>query len=494
LNAPAGLVVRPELGCAGLPQLEVGRNDKMIASRTKGIAKLGIACQCILVALVFWLWLPLTQRHGQMLALSLSHYTVYVAVLLIGIVFSYVTATGRTWFAQHSFYICHRLALRQTGFAAGFLLLLLVAERDQTISRIFLFTFVPVLYGLLIATQGLLPPLLQKISYGGLGNQRVLVAGGCQNVSQLLGWLNSKERVGYTITGLISHDENAQDRFGLKVLGTTDDLEQIIAEQHITLVVLGEFLIFRNYIAHYADVCERHGIRLLVICDFESAVRHPVTMFEDEGIRFISLRDEPLEDPFGRFAKRCLDLAVALPIVILILPVTTLLVGLIQWRFSPGPIFYRQIRSGLQNLPFAIYKYRTMEVANPDPTRQATKGDSRIYPGGQWLRKLSIDELPQFINVLRGEMSVVGPRPHLLQHDEDFAQALANYPVRRNVKPGITGLAQVRGFRGETKTTADVIKRVESDIYYLENWTFFMDCWIILRTALQVLIPPRTAA
>jgi lipopolysaccharide/colanic/teichoic acid biosynthesis glycosyltransferase len=134
-----------------------------------------------------------------------------------------------------------------------------------------------------------------------------------------------------------------------------------------------------------------------------------------------------------------------------------------------------------------------MHVANPDPNRQATRGDARIYPGGQFLRKASIDELPQFINVLRGEMSVVGPRPHLLKHDEDFAHALSNYPVRRSVKPGITGLAQVRGFRGETKTRADVVKRVECDIQYIENWSFFLDCWIILRTGLQVFFPPRTA-
>jgi lipopolysaccharide/colanic/teichoic acid biosynthesis glycosyltransferase len=134
-----------------------------------------------------------------------------------------------------------------------------------------------------------------------------------------------------------------------------------------------------------------------------------------------------------------------------------------------------------------------MHVANPDVTKQASKGDSRIYPGGQWLRKLSLDELPQFLNVLRGEMSVVGPRPHLMQHDDIFARVLVNYPVRRNVKPGITGLAQVRGFRGETRTNEDVVKRVESDIYYLENWSLFLDVWIILRTAWQVIFPPRTA-
>lgn len=465
----------------------------MIASRTNGIAKLGVACQSAAAALFFWLWLPLTQRNWQFWTLDLSRYFCYIAVIVIGIIFAYATTTRKIWFAQLSYEICHRLALRQTTFAAGLLLLLLVGAQDQTISRLFLFTFVPILYGILLVSQRLLPPLLQKMNYGGIHNQRVLVAGCRQNVSRLQGWLNNKTQLGYSIIGMIAHDLNAKSCCGHPVLGTIEDLERVIVEQDITHVVLGEFLNFRHCIAHYTEVCERHGVRLLVTCDFESALRHPVTMFEDEGMRFIGLRDEPLEDPFGRFAKRSLDILVSLLVVLLILPATTLVVAWLQRRRSPGPIFYRQIRSGLQNLPFAIYKYRTMHVANPDPARQATKGDSRIYPGGQWLRKLSIDELPQFINVLSGEMSVVGPRPHLLRHDEDFAQALANYPVRRNVKPGITGLAQVRGFRGEIKSRADVIKRVESDIQYIENWSFFLDCWIILRTATQVVFPPKTA-
>jgi putative colanic acid biosynthesis UDP-glucose lipid carrier transferase len=276
-------------------------------------------------------------------------------------------------------------------------------------------------------------------------------------------------------------------------MGTLEDLERVIVEQDITQVILVEFPEFRNFVTHYTDVCERHGVRLLIVCDFERTLRHPVTMFEDEGVRFIGLRAEPLEDPFGRFGKRCLDIIVALPVVLFILPFTTLLVAFLQFRYSPGSIFFRQLRSGLQNQPFAIYKYRTMHVRNDDPTRQAAKGDSRIYQGGQLLRKFSIDEMPQFINVLLGDMSVVGPRPHILEHDELFAHALMNYPVRGSVKPGITGLAQVRGFRGETKTTNDVVKRVESDIYYLENWSFLMDCWIIVRTAFQVIFPPPSA-
>jgi len=465
----------------------------MIGHRIHGIVRLGIACQCVIVCLAFCLWLPVTQMHWNIWRLDLSQYGICLTSVILGIVFAYATASNKNWFAQLSFYTCHGLALRQTCFAAGLLLLLLVVEQDRTVSRLFLITFVPLLYGLLLATQRLLPPLLRHLSQSGLRNHRLLVAGGVRNVHRLETWLDRKELAGYKVIGLVSHDQKNETFGGHPVLGMLEDLERIIVERDITHVVLAEFLVFRHLLVHYAEVCERNGVRLLVMCDFESTLRHPVTMFEDEGIRFIGLRDEPLEDPFGSFAKRCLDIAVALPVVCLILPPTTLLVAILQWRHSPGQIFYRQLRSGLQNIPFAIFKYRTMHVANPDPAKQASKGDSRIYCGGQLLRKLSIDELPQFLNVLRGEMSVVGPRPHLMQHDDIFARALANYPVRRNVKPGITGLAQVRGFRGETRTDEDIIKRVESDIYYLENWSFFLDCWIILRTALQVIFPPRTA-
>jgi putative colanic acid biosynthesis UDP-glucose lipid carrier transferase len=306
-------------------------------------------------------------------------------------------------------------------------------------------------------------------------------------------WLRSKEGLGYYIAGLISHEGSVGALTNFKILGTLEDLERIIVEQDITQVILAEFPLFRNFLVHYTEVCERHGVRLLVVCDFERALRHPVTMFEDDGVRFIGLRDEPLEDPFGRLIKRCLDIALASAAVVFVLPITTVLVAWLQRRYSPGPIFYRQLRSGLQNLPFPIYKYRTMHADNPDPGRQAAREDPRVYPGARWLRKFSIDELPQFINVLRGEMSIVGPRPHLLEHDEHFAHALFNYPVRGNVKPGITGLAQVRGFRGQVNTPADVIKRVESDIHYLENWSFLMDCWIILRTVFHVISPPPSA-
>src|SRR3569623_502909 len=139
---------------------------------------------------------------------------------------------------------------------------------------------------------------------------------------------------------------------------------------------------------------------------------------------------------------------------------------------SPGPMFFKHTRAGLKGRTFTIYKFRTMHPQNGGEAIQASEGDARVFPFGCWLRRTSLDEVPQFLNVLRGEMSLVGPRPHLLEHNEQFARVMRNYFIRSRVKPGITGLAQVRGFRGQTRTEADIIRRVESDISYLETWSF----------------------
>jgi putative colanic acid biosynthesis UDP-glucose lipid carrier transferase len=143
--------------------------------------------------------------------------------------------------------------------------------------------------------------------------------------------------------------------------------------------------------------------------------------------------------------------------------------------------------------PFQMLKYRTMYPDQHEEGKQASRSDPRIFPAGRWLRKLSIDELPQFINVLYGQMSVVGPRPHLGEHEELFAAVMKRYVIRRFIRPGLTGWAQVNGFRGEIHSERDIQRRVEADIHYLENWSFSLDCLIVLKTIKQCILPPRSA-
>jgi len=185
-------------------------------------------------------------------------------------------------------------------------------------------------------------------------------------------------------------------------------------------------------------------------------------------------------------SKRTFDFVFALLVVLFVLIWLVPLIACFIKLESRGPILFRQLRTGKDGKPFYCFKFRSMFVNDDANTRQASLGDSRITKVGAFLRKTSLDELPQFLNVLRGEMSVVGPRPHMLKHTEDYSKVIHNFMDRHLVMPGITGLAQVSGHRGETKEVEDMVKRFNADIHYLRNWSFQLDLKIVLRTATQV--------
>jgi len=290
----------------------------------------------------------------------------------------------------------------------------------------------------------------------------------------------------------MKHQRNGHE-FAFPILGNLDEMTQILKQESITQLIVMDFSMGRERLSELTELCEANAVRLLALDDHDNYFKHTTMVFEDEGVRLIGLREEPLESPVNRFVKRALDIAIALPVVLMILPVTSALVWLCHRLQSPGPLLFKQERNGLLGQTFQIYKYRTMSVQNDDESRQAAPNDRRIFPAGVWLRRLSIDELPQFLNVLRAEMSVVGPRPHMLKHDDLFNKAMRNYLIRRFVRPGITGWAQVSGFRGEIHSEQDVRNRVGADIYYLENWSLGLDCAIILKTIKQCILPPRTA-
>lgn len=196
----------------------------------------------------------------------------------------------------------------------------------------------------------------------------------------------------------------------------------------------------------------------------------------------LSLRQIPIEQPFNKFIKRSFDILFSLLVIILILSWLTPLVAILIKLESKGPVFFKQRRNGINFKEFYCYKYRSMYTSQASNTLHTKKNDQRITKLGKFLRKTSIDEIPQFINVLKGEMSVVGPRPHMTLQTEMFAEKIDKFMVRHFVKPGITGLAQVSGYRGEIETDKDIINRVKYDIFYLENWSVFLDIRIIFLT------------
>jgi putative colanic acid biosynthesis UDP-glucose lipid carrier transferase len=470
----------------------------MIGQRTRGLQGALLLCQLMLVPVLLLLsgvvvFTSLTRVDGSLI----SHYPMYAVAVMVGLVFESMSrdrARVRQNLWQHNFTDQHGVTVRQVAHGLGVLLIYLAATKDLAISRWFLLAFAGFLYGGLLLSNYWLPGVLARRIFGGIWVERTLLVGSAAQAGRIQEWLRNKEAYGLRVVGILSTDlVRSENVAGFRCMGGVADLEDVVRREGVTQVIVLELPQELPQHRQLVGTLEKMGVRLLILSNLEELLEHPVVHIEDEGVRFITLREEPLENPLNRFAKRALDLAVALPVVFLLLPPLALVIWIVQRFQSPGSLFFLQKRAGIQNQAFRIIKFRTMHTANPDETRQAVPGDARVFGFGRWMRRMSVDELPQFINVLRGEMSVTGPRPHLVEHNAQFAEQMSNYHIRTFVKPGITGLAQVRGFRGEISSPAEIAKRLESDISYLENWRLALDISIIVRTAWQMISPPKTA-
>jgi exopolysaccharide biosynthesis polyprenyl glycosylphosphotransferase len=470
----------------------------MILQRKRGLRAILVLAQGILITLVFVLCALITFSFFTKAGLiQIIHYPYYIFAITAGLFlesFRRDQTSVEVNSFEESFPRQLQLSFRQTIYAVGTLFCFLVITKDGTISRIFLALCLPMFYLTLLWSNRYLSRRLATYFFRGVRQSKVLLIGSPAKASSIARWLESKKILGIQTVGLL-HDGPPEEKPdpAFAYLGPLSSVEQVIREHSITQVILLELpdgdQIYRKLIW---DV-ESQGARMLIFNNLEEKLHHPVYYFDDDGYNFIGIRKEPLEDPFNRLAKRILDVVIALPVVLFLLPLVCVVVWIIQRINSPGPLILRQMRAGLQNNQFEIFKFRTMHVNNPSVTQQATRDDARIFRGGRILRQLSIDEMPQFWNVLQGKMSLVGPRPHLIEHNEQFAKVISRFPVRMVVKPGITGLAQVRGYRGEAKTVEAIEQRLKSDIEYLENWRLALDIMIILKTAVQMFVPPKTA-
>ena len=242
-----------------------------------------------------------------------------------------------------------------------------------------------------------------------------------------------------------------------------------------------------NWLNQLLTECEQQVVRVYYVPEsYSSKERHTVPM-EFGNAYVLAQYNEPLMNVMNRIKKRVFDLVITIPFLCLVFPFVYLIVALVTKITMPGPVFFKQKRTGYDGKDFWVYKFRSMKMNADADNLQATKGDPRVPQWGKILRHANIDELPQFINVLKGEMSVVGPRPHMLAHTEYYSARIGDYMVRHYVKPGITGWAQTHGLRGETKTVDDMARRVEMDIWYIEHWSMWLDVTIILKTIRDVL-------
>lgn len=396
------------------------------------------------------------------------------------------------------------LGLRQTVVLFVGLFLFLVASKDKSISRIFLFSLIPVTAVMLAMVNTFISRWMMPLLFSSHASEEcVVIDWGYRFFQEVPGqpsirekmarWLERQGRYGIQIRGVLSGDKASAKELQLPHLGEPESAADLLKEAGVTMFLLLQMPPQRNQTTHLINLCERAGVRVLVVHDLAEHFGRPMELSTHDGVHLLQFRREPLQNPSNRILKRLLDLTVALAVVLFLLPPLALVVWLIQRVHSPGPLFFTHGRNGRSNEVFPLFKFRTMHVRNDDVNRQASRSDPRIYPGGDLLRRSSLDEIPQFLNVLRGEMSVVGPRPHLPEHNRLWQEITGPYNVRTFVKPGITGLAQTRGYRGEATSEEDIRMRVECDLEYIERWSLLMDLGLILRTGKQVILPGKTA-
>lgn len=246
---------------------------------------------------------------------------------------------------------------------------------------------------------------------------------------------------------------------------------------------------FINRVIHF---CDNHVVHFYYVPRMSGNLHLRLIPELYGDVTLFTNRREPLTFIENKFLKRTFDIVVSALTCLVLLPFLPIIALIIKMQ-SPGPLFFVQNRTGLNGHTFKCYKFRSMHVNNQADTLQATKDDPRKFPFGEFMRKTNIDEFPQFFNVLKGDMSIVGPRPHMMLHTEMYGKLIDKYMVRHFCRPGITGWAQVTGFRGETKELWQMEERIRRDIWYLENWTFWLDLKIILKTALSIIRPDKKA-
>lgn len=367
--------------------------------------------------------------------------------------------------------------------AAGFGVFLTLTH-NTAISRAFLVLFVLLSFPLFYFTNRSARRWIYKLfpSNRAKMRSRALVLGPADWCASIQDRLDDFREYFETQAPLVCPAEESPESIMSKVAERTPDLLVLPSREYpyetvAKLLAMGDRSGFRCWIP--VEMSRVHGRR------FEIA--------DLGGLSVLAPPTLPLALSHNRMTKRIFDIVVSVLVIPAVVLPLMAIVAVIQRLHSPGPLFFRQPRVGENGKIFEIIKFRTMCLDNDDEARQASSEDDRIYRGGRWLRRLSVDEFPQFLNVLRGDMSVVGPRPHMIQHEREFEKFHELYGTRRYVKPGVTGLAQVEGYRGEVKDAKDVRGRARYDLFYVKHWCLGLDFRLSLQTILHLIHPPAKA-
>ena len=360
----------------------------------------------------------------------------------------------------------------------------------QDYSRTFSIVFIAISAIMIIIERGVVRRSLHSMRAKGYNQKHILIVGCSELTIRFLERINRNKQWGYNVVGLVDDgiympnmDEKEKEIFSkIERIGSIDDLEEIFSKEHIDEVFITLNIKEYEKLGKIINKSEKYGIRTEIIPDYSKYIPARPYVEELDGLPVINIRYIPLDNLVNKFVKRTIDIIGSLVLIILFSPIM-IGVAIFTKITSPGPIIFKQERVGLNNKIFTMFKFRSMKVQSKEEEKSewTTENDPRKTKFGSFIRKTSLDELPQFFNVLIGDMSLVGPRPERPYFVDQFKDEIPKYMVKHQIRPGITGWAQVNGLRGDTS----IEKRVEYDIYYLENWTFWFDIKILFLTVFK---------
>jgi lipopolysaccharide/colanic/teichoic acid biosynthesis glycosyltransferase len=472
----------------------------MLSHRLSGLWNTYHGVLVVILTFLFWIYLAIISVVFKYIDIQgFQRFILFNLAAVVGLAVAAIRERGTSaTLLAGGFVECHTRALKQTVYVGVAILVVLLAAVDPPGSRVLklslILGFLLVSYIVLLSCHLFLPGRLADQLFSGEYEQRTLLIGPVEKAREIARWFDQTAAFKFGLKGSVADNDSEKSRI-LHISRVEDValLEKVIMHEGIKQIILLEIPLDKEALRLTVNVANRTGVCLLVLNNLRDIFEHDITFFNLHSKDFIRLRDQPLEDPLNRILKRTVDVLVSLPVIIFILPPSCLLVKILQAIQSPGPLFSRETRGGIYKRPFRSFSFRTTRVERGDAGKRAATDEERMYPAGCFLRRTGFYEIPRFLNVFFGCMSVVGPRPHIVIHNRRFSEIMEEYNVRTWAKPGITGLAQITGHRGEPGSEEDVRARAKKDIEYIENWSLPLDFWIIFNTMLQVIKPPKTA-
>ena len=456
-------------------------------SQNEQLNRLFVPFDILIISLSYFLsWLFVIYYRDNSLIGVLSANIYFAALIVIIPCWLVIYATLDLYSSNRTFSVISEFVRIVESNILGLLIIntiLFVGSKNpyfSNFSRVMIFTFGILNITLELLFRNLVRCILKVFRKKGFNQKHILLVGYSDASFKFIDKVNKNPGWGYHIFGIVDDNHKVgSDYRNIKVIDTLVNLKELIDNNDFDEVIITLELSEYNKLRNIVSVCEKCGIHTKFIPDYGTIIPTKPMTEDFDGLPVVNIRAVPLQNFFNRFIKRTVDIIGSI-VGLVLFSWAFIIIAIVIKLTSKGPVIFKQERVGLHNKKFTMYKFRSMIEQKDEEEKKGwtTENDPRTTKFGSFIRKISFDELPQFYNVLIGDMSLVGPRPEREQFVEEFRETIPRYMIKHQVRPGMTGWAQINGLRGNT----DIVKRIQYDLWYIENWTFFLDVRILILT------------